>query len=289
MNGRIRTLRIVARSMWKRASGRYALVVMGLWLLVSAVSLVWTPYSLLATDGFDIWGSPSSSHLLGTDGVGADVLSWLMAGSRTNLVIAVLTVVVAAAFGLLLVAAMVSRNSAFSSASVVVVDALISIPTVLVALILSVPFGASAAVIVAACGFAYGLNLARILRPSALLAARSAYVESAIWSGASPIRVFFTHIMPNTLPVLSVQLSMSAGTSLLAEAGLTYLGVGVGSGVPSWGHSLTTSVRFISIYPLAVVWPGLVVTLVVIALNLFGDTLRDAIDPLTNPALREAA
>ncbi|ETY71053.1 ABC transporter permease [Bifidobacterium moukalabense] len=289
MNGRIRTLRIVARSMWRRASGRYALVVMGLWLLVSAVSLVWTPYSLLATDGFDTWGSPSSSHLLGTDGVGADVLSWLMAGSRTNLVIAVLTVVVAAAFGLLLVAAMVSCNSAFSSASVVVVDALISIPTVLVALILSVPFGASAAVIVAACGFAYGLNLARILRPSALLAARSAYVESAIWSGASPIRVFFTHIMPNTLPVLSVQLSMSAGTSLLAEAGLTYLGVGVGSGVPSWGHSLTTSVRFISIYPLAVVWPGLVVTLVVIALNLFGDTLRDAIDPLTNPALREAA
>jgi len=114
-------------------------------------------------------------------------------------------------------------------------------------------------------------------------------VESAIWSGAGPIRVFFTHIVPNTLPVLSVQLSMSAGTSLLAEAGLTYLGVGVGAGVPSWGHSLATSVRFISIHPLAVVWPGLVVTLVVIALNLFGDALRDAIDPLVNPALREVA
>ena len=72
--------------------------------------------------------------------------------------------------------------------------------------------------------------------------------------------------------------SISAGTSLLAEAGLTYLGVGVGSGVPSWGHSLSTSVRFISIYPMAVLWPGLVVTVVVIALNLFGDALRDAID-----------
>ena len=97
----------------------------------------------------------------------------------------------------------------------------------------------------------------------------------------------FTHIVPNTVPVLCVQLSMSAGTSLLAEAGLTYLGVGVGAGVPSWGHSLATSVKFISIYPMAVVWPGLVVTLMVIALNLFGDALRDAIDPLTNPALRQ--
>ena len=152
---------------------------------------------------------------------------------------------------------------------------------------LSVPFGASAAVIIAACGLAYGLNLARILRPAAMLAARSDYVESALWSGASSLRVFFTHIVPNTVPVLCVQLSMSAGTSLLAEAGLTYLGVGVGAGVPSWGHSLATSVKFISIYPMAVVWPGLVVTLMVIALNLFGDALRDAIDPLTNQALRQ--
>ena len=265
------TMKTVLSTIWAKAGGKYALIVIGAWLLVSALSLVWTPYSLLDTNGFNAWASPSAAHPLGTDGTGADVLSWLMAGSRTNLMIAVLTVIVAA------------------STSVVVVDALISIPTVLIALILSVPFGASAAVVIAACGCAYGLNLARILRPSALLAARSAYVESALWSGASSVRVFFTHIVPNTLPVLCVQLSMSAGTSLLAEAGLTYLGVGVGAGVPSWGHSLSTSVKFISVYPMAVLWPGLVVTMVVVALNLFGDALRDAIDPLTNPALREAA
>ena len=283
------TMKTVLSTIWAKAGGKYALIVIGAWLLVSALSLVWTPYSLLDTNGFNAWASPSAAHPLGTDGTGADVLSWLMAGSRTNLMIAVLTVIVAAAIGLLLVAAMVSRSGALASTSVVVVDALISIPTVLIALILSVPFGASAAVVIAACGCAYGLNLARILRPSALLAARSAYVESALWSGASSVRVFFTHIVPNTLPVLCVQLSMSAGTSLLAEAGLTYLGVGVGAGVPSWGHSLSTSVKFISVYPMAVLWPGLVVTMVVVALNLFGDALRDAIDPLTNPALREAA
>lgn len=281
------TMKTVLSTIWAKAGGKYALIVIGAWLLVSALSLVWTPYSLLDTNGFNAWASPSAAHPLGTDGTGADVLSWLMAGSRTNLMIAVLTVIVAAVIGLALVAAMVSRSGALASTSVVVVDALISIPTVLIALILTVPFGASAAVVVASCGCAYGLNLARILRPSAMLAARSAYVESALWSGASTVRVFFSHIVPNTLPVLCVQLSMSAGTSMLAEAGLTYLGVGVGAGVPSWGHSLSTSVRFISIHPTAVLWPGLVVTLVVIALNLFGDALRDALDPLTNPALRE--
>ena len=244
------TMKTVLSTIWAKAGGKYALIVIGAWLLVSALSLVWTPYSLLDTNGFNAWASP---------------------------------------IGLLLVAAMVSRSGALACTSVGVADALISIPTVLIALILSVPFGASAAVVIAACGCAYGLNLARILRPSALLAARSAYVESALWSGASSVSVFFTHIVPNTLPVLCVQLSMSAGTSLLAEAGLTYLGVGVGAGVPSWGHSLSTSVKFISIYPMAVLWPGLVVTMVVVALNLFGDALRDALDPLTNPALREAA
>ena len=132
------------------------------------------------------------------------------------------------------------------------------------------------------------LNLARIVRPQALLAAESDYVQSARHSGVGSFRIFLTHLVPNVIPVLCVQLSMSAGTSVLAEAGLTYLGVGVPSGLPSWGHSLTTSVKFINVFPLTVLWPGLAVTMVVVALNLFGDALRDAIDPVTNPMLRAA-
>ncbi|WP_375137647.1 ABC transporter permease [Bifidobacterium sp. UTCIF-38] len=274
--------------MWSSGTGRYALVVLALWLFVALVSLFWTPLPLLATDGYHVWAAPSADHWLGTDGTGADVLSWLMAGSRTNLVIAGLTVIGSAALGLLLVGLMVARSTALASVSVAVVDALISIPTVLIALLLAVPFGASAAVVVGACSIAYGLNLARVARPAALLAARSQYVESARANGAGGLRVLVQHIVPNITPVLAVQLSMSAGTSVLAEAGLTYLGVGVGAGVPSWGHSLSTSVKLINVFPLTVLWPGLVVTLVVIALNLFGDALRDAGDPVANPLLREA-
>ena len=253
------------------------------------MSVFWTPQPLMRTDGYHTWQSPSAEHWLGTDGTGADVFSWLMAGSRTDLLIVILTVLVAAALGLLFVAAMVSRHTALAGVSVVVVDALISIPTVLIALVLAVPLGASIAVIVIACGFGYGLNLARVARPQALLAAQSDYVESAVSNGASGVYVFFRHIVPNILPVMLVQLSLSAGTAVLAESGLTYLGVGVPSGTPSWGHSLATTVRFITVYPLTVLWPGLVVTVAVVALNLFGDALRDAIDPVTNPELRRAA
>ena len=273
--GRRAAFVIVLHSMWRRAEGKFALIVLALWLLIAIVSLFWTPQSLWATDGYHVWAKPSAEHWLGTDGTGADVFSWLLAGSHTNLVI------------VLLIAAMVARNAALASSSVVVVDALISVPTVLIALILAVPLGASIAVIVIACGFGYGLNLARVARPAALLASRSSYVESALANGASGWRVLISHVMPNILPVLAVQLSLSAGTAVLAESGLTYLGIGVPSGVPSWGHSLATSVKLINVFPLTVVWPGLIVTVVVVALNIFGDVLRDAIDPVTNPALRE--
>ncbi|RMA46354.1 MULTISPECIES: ABC transporter permease [unclassified Bifidobacterium] len=274
--------------MWCKASGRYSMTVLAIWILVSLVSRFWTPVPIWVTDGYRIWQAPSRAHLLGTDGTGADILSWLMAGSATNLAISLLAVLLSGVLGLLLVMAMVSRRSGVSQTVVVLVDALISLPTVLLALILAVPLGPSIAVVVVACGFGYGLNLARIVRPQALLAAESDYVRSARHSGVGSFRIFCTHLVPNVIPVLCVQLSMSAGTSVLAEAGLTYLGVGVPSGLPSWGHSLTTSVKFINVFPLTVLWPGLVVTMVVVALNLFGDALRDAIDPVTNPRLRAA-
>ncbi|RBQ00129.1 ABC transporter permease [Bifidobacterium xylocopae] len=281
--------RFVVRAVWAQGEGRFAMTVLCLWILVSLVCLAWTPWPLWATDGYRVWQTPSRAHPLGTDGTGADVLSWLLAGSATNLAICLLTVVLAGALGSLLLAATVSRTPALAGSSTVVVDALISIPTVLIALILAVPMGSSALVIVLACGIGYGLNLARVARPAALLAAGSDYALSALSSGASGWRILTRHILPNALPAIAVQLSLSAGSSVLAEAGLTYLGVGVPSGLPSWGHSLTTSVRLVNVYPLTVLWPGLVVTIVVVSLNLFGDALREAIDPASNPALRQEA
>lgn len=263
------------RTLWSTVSGRYAVAVLAVWVVVSLISLVWTPYSLWQMDGYNVWATPSAAHWMGTDGTGADVASWLMAGSRTDLVIVLLTVALSAVIGMCLVALMTLGSTWSSNVTVVAVDALISIPTVLLALVLAVPFGTSIAVVVVACGIGYGLNLARVVRPQALLVANSGYVESALSNGASRWRVFVQHIVPNILPVASVQLSLSAGTAILAESGLTYLGIGVPSGIPSWGRSLSLSVRLVSVHPLTALWPGLVVALVVLALNLCGDVLRE--------------
>lgn len=262
---------------WSSLEGRLALCILGLWMTVALISLVWTPRSLWETDGYQVWQKPSSQYWLGTDGTGADVLSWLMAGSATNLTICLLTVMFAGAIGIVLIVATVSRSSFISNSSVVMVDAFIAIPTILIALILVVPLGASIMVVVVACGFGYGLNLARVARSQALLAANSDYTTAAFLSGAGSLRILLSHVLPNIAPTVAVQLSLSAGSSILAESGLTYLGIGVPSGTPSLGHSLATSVRLINVYPLTVLWPGLTVTIIVLALNLFGDALSDAV------------
>lgn len=269
----------ILKRIWRASFGKFVCVTLFLWIAIAAISLFWTPYSLLKTNGYEVWQKPSFAHLLGTDGTGADMLSWLMAGSRVELVIVVCTVMISALIGTVLLSIMISQYKIIRATSVMAVDALISVPTVLIALMLAVPFGANVLVIVIACGFGYGFNLARIVRPSAKLVLQSDYVNSAISQGASRRYVLLRHVLPNITPVALVQLSLSAGTLILAESGLTYLGVGVPSGVPSWGRVLATSVTLIHVNPLAVLWPGLIVTIVVVALNLLGDVLRKVLDP----------
>lgn len=269
----------ILKRIWRASFGKFVCVTLFLWIAIAAISLFWTPYSLLKTNGYEVWQKPSFVHLLGTDGTGADMLSWLMAGSRVELVIVICTVMISALIGTVLLSIMISKYKIIRATSVMVVDALISVPTVLIALMLAVPFGTNVLVIVIACGFGYGFNLARIVRPSANLVLQSDYVNSAISQGASRRYVLLRHVLPNITPVALVQLSLSAGTVILAESGLTYLGVGLQSGVPSWGRVLATSVTLIHVNPLAVLWPGLIVTIVVVALNLLGDVLRKVLDP----------
>ena len=262
----------LCKRVWNATFGKFVCLTFAIWFFVALLSLLWTPYSLLETNGFKVWQKPSFSHWLGTDGTGSDMLSWLS------------TVLVAACVGFIVLSFMISSSQIVRTISIMSVDALISIPTVLIALMLAVPFGASVVVIVIACGTGYGLNLARIVRPSAQLALQSDYVTSAVLQGSSRKYVLIHHVLPNIIPVAFVELSLSAGTVILAESGLTYLGIGVPAGVPSWGRVLATSVSLIHVNPLSVVWPGLIVTVVVVALNLFGDVLRKVLDPSSKSA-----
>lgn len=274
--------RAVARYMVSNARALFACMVLAAWLVASTVSLVWTPYPLLERDGYHIWQSPSRAHWLGTDGTGADIASWMLKGSAHELVIVLCAVLVALAVGLPLALASTRGNRLLSQGVTVAIDTLIAVPTVLLAMLLAVPFGPTLIGVIVACGVGYGLNLARTLRPSLMLAYNQPYVTNAQLLSLPSTYILRTHILPHIMPVLVVQLTQNAGTAILAEAGLTYLGVGVPSQVASWGYVLSTTVQFISVAPTSVLWPGLIVTLVVLALNLFGDALRSALDPRHN-------
>ncbi|WP_418968924.1 ABC transporter permease [Alloscardovia omnicolens] len=282
----LKKLWIIIVSIMKRPDGLAASVFCGLWVIVSLVSLIWTPYDLTFSDGYNVWSAPSSAHLLGTDGAGADIASWLLAGSATELAIVLAVSVITLIVGVAGVALTVSTHLAVRTTAVIVIDALISIPTVVVALICAAPLGASITGIIIACSFAYSLNLMRVVRPIAVSAVRSSYVTFARYKAVPEWKIFLHHILPQIMPTVIINVSLAAATSILAESGLTYLGIGVPSHIASWGRSLATAVSYVTVHPSVAIWPGLLITVAVVSVNLLGDAIREASDPMSNEALR---
>lgn len=279
---RPRSLRVRPRWLgetWRRPAGAFGLLVVTGVLAAATVSLVWTPHPLLAADVTRGWHGPSWEHLLGTDLIGRDTLSWLLAGAQPTVVVVVASVVLAALVGLPLGALGALLPSRWSEPVVVVIDILVALPVLLVAMLLAAPFGGSLAVVVIAVGFAAGVNVARVTRPELVRASQSDYVLAARASGVGAVGRLVQHIVPNISPVMIVQLSQTAGTAILAEAGLTFLGYGAPTSTPSWGRALADAQSFIGVAPLSVVWPGLTIAVTVLALNLLGDALREAVDP----------
>lgn len=214
------------------------------------------------------------------------MLSWLMAGSAMNLLICLLTTLTTAVWGFLLSSIFLSSRAGLVDTATVLIDTFIAVPTILVALLVAVPAGPTVAGLVAVISFGYGLNFARIIKPTMVRIAQSDYVEFARLHHVKRRTILTRHVLPNVIPVCSVQLSLSAATSILAEVALTYLGVGLPDVLPSWGRALAVSSQMIAIAPMSVIWAGFVVTVCVVAIHCFGDALGQAIDPLTNIHLR---
>lgn len=285
-----RTAYVAFLSVLSSKKGFFCVVCLVLWIIVSFVSLFYTPYPINESDGYNAWSAPGSAHLMGTDGAGRDMLSMLMAGSSWELFIVIMTVLCSAILGIFFLYAGISFGGGTEDGkktfAVVILDALISVPSIVVVLILNAKMGACVAVVVLACSYGYGLNISRIARPSAQSACESDYVASAKYSGVSRAGIYFSHILPACAPVIVVQLSICAGSVILAESSLTYLGLGAPSNVPTWGRSLASCVRLITVYPSTVLCPGLLVVSAVIMFNILGDCARVAADPLLNERLR---
>lgn len=265
--------------LWGTATGRFGIVVVAVIAVTAVVSLFWTPFDPQASDIGERWLPPSWPHLLGTDDTGRDILSLLMAGARTTVFVSVGAGVVATVVGIALAALGALTARWLRETVAVLVDILIAFPVLLIAMMISSVWGGSLWVVIWAVGIGFGVNIARVTRPELRRVQQSDFVLAGRAAGLTPSQSLLRHLLPNIAPVFIVQLSWSMAVAVLAEAGLSYLGFGASVVEPSWGLLLADLQRYIGVHPLSVIWPGLTITITVLALNLLGDGLREATDP----------
>jgi peptide/nickel transport system permease protein len=261
------------------STGRFGIIVVLVIAVTALVSLVWTPFPTQQADLTDRWGLPGWPHLLGTDNSGRDILSLIMAGARTTVTVAIGAGIVATVVGIAFAALGALTSRWVREVVAVFIDILIAFPVLLIAMMISAVWGGSLWVVIWAVGIGFGVNIARVTRPELRRVLHSDFVLAGRASGLTSWQNLWRHLMPNVAPVFIVQLSWSMAVAVLAEAGLSYLGVGAPTTVPSWGVLLAELQAFITVHPLSVVWPGLAITLTVLGLNLLGDGLREATDP----------
>lgn len=265
--------------LWATSTGRFGLIVVSIIALLALVSLFWTPFDPQTSEIGDRWMPPNWPHLLGTDDTGRDILSLIMAGARTTVFVSVGAGVIATLIGLALAALGALTARWLRETIAVLVDILIAFPVLLIAMMISSVWGGSLWVVIWAVGIGFGVNIARVTRPELRRVQQSDFVLAARASGLTTGQSLVRHLLPNVAPVFIVQLSWSMAVAVLAEAGLSYLGFGASVTEPSWGLLLSDLQRYIGVHPLSVIWPGLAITLTVLALNLLGDGLREATDP----------
>ena len=265
--------------LWGTPTGRFGIIVVAVIALTAIVALFWTPFDPQASDIGDRWLPPSWPHLLGTDDTGRDILSLLMAGARTTVFVSVGAGIVATLVGIALAALGALTARWMRETVAVLVDILIAFPVLLIAMMISSVWGGSLWVVIWAVGIGFGVNIARVTRPELRRVQQSDFVLAARAAGLTPTQSLVRHLLPNVAPVFIVQLSWSMAVAVLAEAGLSYLGFGASVVEPSWGLLLADLQRYIGVHPLSVIWPGLAITITVLALNLLGDGLHEATDP----------
>jgi peptide/nickel transport system permease protein len=267
------------RDLWRSTTGRFGLITVIVIALVALVSVFWTPFDPLEANVRDRWAAPGWPHLLGTDNTGRDILSLVMAGTRTTVFVSVGAGIVATVVGIALAALGALTARWLRETVAVLVDILIAFPVLIIAMMISSVWGGSLWVVIWAVGIGFGVNIARVTRPELRRVQQSDFVLAGRAAGLTASQNLLRHLLPNVAPVFIVQLSWSMAVAVLAEAGLSYLGFGASVVEPSWGILLADLQRYISIHPLSVIWPGLAITITVLALNLLGDALREVTDP----------
>jgi peptide/nickel transport system permease protein len=244
------------------------------------VSFVWTPYGVTALDIPARLQPPSAAHWFGTDHFGRDVFSMIMVGARVSLAVALVAVGIGMGLGVPLgLAAAARRGSMLDEIIMRGNDLVFAFPALLIAIMITAVFGPSALNAIIAIGIFNVPVFARLTRGAALSLWTRDFILAARVAGKGRARISVEHILPNVANLLIVQGTIQFSLGILAEAGLSYVGLGAQPPTPSWGRMLAESQTMISFAPWLALFPGFAIVLTVLGLNLMGDGLRDLLDP----------
>jgi peptide/nickel transport system permease protein len=247
---------------------------------IAALSLVWTPYEVTGVSVPDRLQPPSAAHPLGTDHLGRDMMSMLMVGAQTSIAVALIAVGIGIGLGVPLgLAAAATRGSLLDEVIMRGNDLVFAFPSLVIAILITARYGPSATNAILAIGIFNIPVFARVARGGALPLWTLDYVMAARTAGKGRVRISAEHILPNILNLLIVQATIQFSLGILAEAALSYVGLGAQPPVPSWGRMLAEAQTMIYSHPALALLPGLAIVLMVLGLNLLGDGLRDRLDP----------
>lgn len=269
----------VLRRLAKHPTGIIGVAIVALLILVGIFGPAFAPYDPNEMDFAERFVSPNSSHLMGADDFGRDILSRLMVGARVSLQVALIAVGIATVTGTLLGMVAGYSNRLVDELIMRAMDVLFAFPAILLAIAILAALGRGVANAMIAIGIVYTPIFARIARSAVISVRGEEFVEAALAIGASRGRILFRHIFPNSLAPLIVEISLSLAFAILAEAALSFFGLGTQPPDPSWGRMLSEGRAFFRQSIWLGVFPGLAIMLTVMGFNFLGDGLRDVLDP----------
>ena len=263
----------------RRPLGAMGFFIVLAFMLMVVFAPIITPYGFAEQDIPSMLQGPSRAHLLGTDHLGRDLLSRLIYGSRIALSVALPAVSVALTAGLTLGLIAGYAGGVLDDVALVIFDSIQAFPPVILALAILALLGPSLINVVLVIGLTWTPGYARIARAQVLRTKQEPYVEVERSLGASQARILFFHILPNIVAPLLILAAMDLPVVITFEAGLSFLGLGVRPPTPSWGVILAEGFNFIRQTPWPITWAGLTLVITTLGFTLFGETLRDVLDP----------
>ena len=256
------------------------ITLVSIFIFFTLVSFLWTPYDIASLQISNRLKTPSFSYILGTDHFGRDIFSMIIVGARTSIAVAFVAVGIGVLIGTPLGLVAASMKGGFLDDLIMRFnDIVFAFPALLIAILITAVFGPGAFNAILAIGIFNIPVFARVTRGAALTQWSREYILAARVCGKTSWRISVEHIFPNILNILIVQGTIQFSLGILAEAGLSYLGLGAQPPIPSWGRMLADSQTMISLAPHTAIFPGLAIIFTVLGLNLVGDGLRDYFDP----------